>query len=89
MKIAYSKDYNFAEFLVKPVEFLKWQFQGLPDDHFSKENGVLVTKGRRWPLMIDPQMQANSWIKNMERELDKSKVKEVDPSNDKLMNIVE
>jgi dynein heavy chain len=23
----------------------------------------LVTRGRRWPLMIDPQLQANRWIK--------------------------
>lgn len=39
--------------------------------------------------MIDPQMQANNWIKNMEREIDKTKVKEVDPSSDKVMNIIE
>lgn len=54
LKIPHSKDFVFHEFLVKPVEFLKWSFQGLPDDQFSKENGVLVVKGRRWPLMIDP-----------------------------------
>ena len=25
-----------------------------------------MTRGRRWPLMIDPQGQANKWIKEME-----------------------
>ena len=39
---------------------------GLPSDKFSFENGVLVTKGLRWALNIDPQNQANNWIKRME-----------------------
>ena len=29
--------------------------------------------------MIDPQMQANSWVKAMEREIDKDKVFVLDP----------
>lgn len=28
---------------------------------------VLFSNARRWPLMIDPQGQANKWIKNMEK----------------------
>jgi len=53
-KILYSKDYSFSSFMAKPIEFLNWNFKGLPDDQFSKENAVLVTKGPRYPLMIDP-----------------------------------
>ena len=26
----------------------------------------MVTKGLRWPLMIDPQNQANQWVQKME-----------------------
>lgn len=84
-KIPASKDYYFPSFLVNPTDFLNWSFQGLPDDNFSKENGVLVTQGRRWPLMIDPQLQANKWIKNMEREKDKDKFIVLDPQSDNLM----
>jgi len=29
---------------------------GLPSDGVSVDNGILVTRGRRWPLMIDPQV---------------------------------
>jgi dynein heavy chain len=53
-KIPYSKDYSFASFMAKPIEFLNWGFKGLPDDLFSKENAVLVMKGPRFPIMIDP-----------------------------------
>jgi len=28
---------------------------------------VIISKARRWPLMIDPQGQANRWVKNMEK----------------------
>lgn len=41
---------------------------GLPADDFSTENGLFSTLGRRWPLMIDPQSQANRWIKNVHRD---------------------
>lgn len=56
--IPYSSDYEFTEFLAGKAVARQWQRDGLPTDDFSTENGVLVTKGGRWALNIDPQTQA-------------------------------
>ncbi|KAM4676017.1 dynein axonemal heavy chain 3-like [Discoglossus pictus] len=50
-----------------PVKIMEWQLHGLPKDSFSVENAIIATSAQRWPLMIDPQGQANKWIKNMEK----------------------
>ena len=39
-----------------PVKIRQWQIAGLPKDQFSVDNGIIVTNARRWPLMIDPQV---------------------------------
>eukprot|EP00798_Chlamydomonas_sp_ICE-L_P022533 gene22533-29660_t len=54
--------------LIKTLQIRMWTIAGLPTDNVSVENGIIVSKARRWPLMIDPQGQANKWIKNMEKE---------------------
>ena len=58
--------FSFSDFLAKPTDVRDWNIQGLPQDSFSTENGVIVTRGRRWALMIDPQGQANRWVRNIE-----------------------
>ncbi len=70
LEIPLSPDFSFDIFIGKPTDIRDWNFQGLPSDPFSAENGLIVTRGRRWPLMIDPQGQANNWIRNMERKRD-------------------
>ncbi|KAJ8259834.1 hypothetical protein GJAV_G00174010 [Gymnothorax javanicus] len=50
------------------VKIRSWQITGLPKDSLSVENAVIIQYSPRWPLFIDPQGQANKWIKNMERE---------------------
>ena len=51
-----------------PVKIRQWNIDGLPTDGFSVDNGIIVFNARRWPLMIDPQGQANKWIRNMEKK---------------------
>lgn len=41
----------------------QWNLEGLPDDELSVQNGILTENATRWPLCIDPEMQAISWIK--------------------------
>ncbi|ORY38879.1 hypothetical protein BCR33DRAFT_853838 [Rhizoclosmatium globosum] len=64
--IPVSEHFNILDHLADPAVVRDWNIQGLPSDQLSTENGILVTRGRRWPLMIDPQGQANRWIRAME-----------------------
>ena len=48
-----------------PVQISEWNLAALPSDSVSLENGILTTKAERYGLCIDPQEQANKWIKNM------------------------
>ena len=67
--IPHSADFDFADFLASPSEVRNWTLDGLPANDFSVENGVMTTRGRRWPLMIDPQNQANKWVKNAHKDI--------------------
>jgi dynein heavy chain len=58
--------FSLQRTLGDPVKIRNWQIAGLPSDIFSVENGIITSKTRRWPLFIDPQGQANKWIKNLQ-----------------------
>ncbi|XP_043277760.1 dynein axonemal heavy chain 2 [Venturia canescens] len=64
--IPLSTKFDIKEFLGDPATIREWKLQGLPSDGFSAENGIIITRSSRWPLVIDPQCQAIKWIKNME-----------------------
>ncbi|XP_045534007.1 dynein axonemal heavy chain 7 [Papilio machaon] len=65
--IVCTLQYSVARVLGEPVTIQQWNIDGLPDDDFSCESAIIIMTARRWPLMIDPQGQANRWIKNMEK----------------------
>jgi dynein heavy chain len=50
-------------FFVTDAVTHEWNAQGLPSDAHSIQNGSMTKYGKRFPLCIDPQLQAVSWIK--------------------------
>nr|CAH7751153.1 unnamed protein product [Callosobruchus chinensis] len=62
-----SQNFSLVTTMGEPVVIRAWNIAGLPVDNYSIENGIISTTARRWPLMIDPQGQANKWVKNMEK----------------------
>jgi dynein heavy chain len=69
LNIPHSPACDIQETLSKPVEVRAWKLAGLPSDAHSVENGIIQSKARRYPLFIDPQGQANKFIKNMGKDL--------------------
>ncbi|XP_010143834.1 PREDICTED: dynein heavy chain 8, axonemal-like, partial [Buceros rhinoceros silvestris] len=67
-KIPFSENLNLISMLVDLPTISEWNLQGLPGDDLSIQNGIIVTKATRYPLLVDPQSQGKSWIKKKEQD---------------------
>eukprot|EP00924_Labyrinthula_sp_SR-Ha-C_P001265 maker-scaffold_7-snap-gene-19.73-mRNA-1 protein AED:0.01 eAED:0.01 QI:0/0/0/1/1/1/2/0/4142 len=91
LNIPHSADTNIVEILGDPVKIRQWNVFGLPNDEHSTENGIFMSESRRWPLLVDPQNQANRFIKSMgkDRRLCANGLEVVKQSDKNLLRILE
>lgn len=67
LNIKSNEKFSLQNVLSDPLAIGIWtNSQQLPNDNFSIDNAIILKNSSRWPLLIDPQIQANTWIKNME-----------------------
>ena len=50
-----TQDFELTQFLVDEGTVGEWNLEGLPSDDLSIQNGIMVTRSSRFPLLIDPQ----------------------------------
>jgi dynein heavy chain len=70
VQITHNEECTMRHVLGEPVKIQQWVVYTLPNDALSIENGIIIDRSRRWPLMIDPQRQANKYIKNMGKDME-------------------
>ncbi|KAL0241591.1 hypothetical protein GEMRC1_006826 [Eukaryota sp. GEM-RC1] len=63
-KIPVSDQCDPLLLLTNETRIASWSNEGLPTDTVSVENASIVSNCERWPLIIDPQLQGTSWLKN-------------------------
>merc|ERR1719440_1809585 len=81
-----TEDLGISLFLVDQATIGDWSMEGLPSDELSVENGIMVTRSQKWPLMIDPQAQGLGWI--MSREA-KNSIKSTQLNDKRFRNHLE
>lgn len=72
--------------LTDEAEVAEWNNEKLPSDRVSTENGAILTNSDRYSLIIDPQLQGITWLKEREKAND---LKVTRLSNNKMIKTLE
>ena len=66
--IPVSPEKNPLAILTNEAEIASWNNEKLPSDRVSVENGTILTNSDRFSLIIDPQLQGITWLKERYKE---------------------
>jgi len=72
--------------LADEATIAEWNNEKLPSDRVSTENGSILTSSDRYSLIIDPQLQGITWLKEREKAND---LKVTRLTNPKMVKILE
>ena len=65
-QIKVPDDFNLRRVCVDDLTVTNWVDKyKLPNDSISIENATIIKESSRFPLIIDPQLQATKWIHEM------------------------
>ena len=78
-EIQSTDDFSLKVVLGDPVKIMKWHIDLLPQEEVAIDNAIIMENSDRWPLMIDPQTQGNTWIKKREKD---SECRVIKPTTD-------
>ena len=87
-KITRSENVSLRYVLEDPITTGKWNKNMLPNDNLSIENGIIMFKTSKWPLMIDPQNQASIFLKKYGFDVKSTSFQCIKISDAKMMDTV-
>lgn len=69
-KINHDEEANPLKILTDSSMIADWNNHKLPQDNVSIQNGCILNNSDRWSLIIDPQIQGITWLKDQYKNND-------------------
>lgn len=81
-----SDTFELENVMGDPMTIMDWQIDKLPADSVSVCNAIMIDKGLRKPLLIDPQQQGTTWLKSISnRTTDLQVIRISDPNIQRVL----
>eukprot|EP00397_Hematodinium_sp_SG-2012_P000518 GEMP01000519.1.p1 GENE.GEMP01000519.1~~GEMP01000519.1.p1 ORF type:complete len:2135 (+),score=506.58 GEMP01000519.1:523-6405(+) len=84
--VVFSQNWTIFQRLADHVTVREWELQGLPADEMSAQSAAVTVNSIRVPFLIDPQNQANQWLRKYEKHRNLLRTK---MSNTRLLKVLE